>query len=129
MRNKLSSALGAFGSVIFYIIGILLTFAPLFILDWPIWVKLIIVAVLNIIPVVGNLLSIVLWVIGFFATLNSPQDIIAIIYYVLFALNVVIFIIGIVSLIKNKAGSDAEFPVKLIASILCIVYLVLAFIK
>lgn len=86
MKEKLSTALGAFGSVLWYILSIVYAFAPLYILHFPFWVDAIIIAAILFIPFIGELVRLVLYVWAFIVVLSQPIDIVSIIFFVCAAL-------------------------------------------
>lgn len=86
MKDKLASALGGFGAVLWYIISFLYGFAPLVILRFPFWLDLLLIIAMTSIPLVGELIRIALYIWAFVVVVNGPFDIIAIVFYVFFAL-------------------------------------------
>lgn len=86
MKEKLTTALGTAGLVIWYVLSVLVTFAPLTILHFSFFIDLIIIMVTTTVPFIGNIVSVVIWVWALLECINGPQDIFAIIYYILFVL-------------------------------------------
>lgn len=85
MKDKLVSALGTFGVVLWYAIVVLITFAPLTILGFSFWIDAIIIFAITTIPFLGSIVNVVIWIWAFVVCIGGPQDVFAIIYYVLFA--------------------------------------------
>ena len=82
------------GIWIYYGITILFGFAPLIMLDFPFIVDFLLIAAITSLPYVGGVINLVLWIWALIVTIAGPQDVIAIVFYVFFALNAlrVIFI-------------------------------------
>ena len=82
MKEKLINTFG----VLYYIFTVISFILPVVMIkisfDLPFWTSFIMIAILFILPS----LSSVLWIIGLIGVIMGPQDIIAIIYYVAFAL-------------------------------------------
>lgn len=89
LKAKLITSLGSLGLILFYMIGVLFAIAPLVILDTPFWLTFLLVIAINVIPLIGSLIEVVLWVWALIVAIGSPQDIFVIVFYVLFAINVV----------------------------------------
>ena len=87
MKEKLTTALGAVGFVIYYVISVLITFAPLAFLDFSFLIDFIIIAVITTAPFVGNIVNVVIWVWALIVCISGKQDAFSIIYYILFVLN------------------------------------------
>ena len=101
MKEKLTSALGAAGLGIWYIISVLVTFAPLAILRFSFFINFIIIAVISAVPFIGNIVSVVIWVWALLECIAGPQDIFAIIYYILFALKAFYVVTTMIANAKN----------------------------
>lgn len=86
MKEKLVGALGGFGYVLWLIISLLYVIAPVVILDFPFWLTFILLFAINSLPLIGLIVNAVLYIWAFFVTLGGPQDVIAIVFYVFFAL-------------------------------------------
>lgn len=100
MKEKLSAALGLFGIILYYLISLLIAFLPIFIISKSFWISMIFFWIIQILPIS----SIVFWIWGLIVTLNGPQDIIATIYYVLFAIMFIPFFIStILDLFKKRS--------------------------
>ena len=100
MKEELSAALGLFGIILYYLISLLIAFLPIFIISKSFWISMIFFWIIQILPIS----SIVFWIWGLIVTLNGPQDIIATIYYVLFAIMFIPFFIStILDLFKKRS--------------------------
>lgn len=101
-KEKLLSSLGAAGGIIYYIILILISFLPVVIINVPFWLSTIFIIIMFFFPVS----SVVFWIWGLFSAICGPQDWIAIVYYVLFAIMFLPFFvnlfIGIISPFFNR---------------------------
>ena len=86
MKEKLTSSLGAFGGVLWYILSVVYAFAPLYILRFPFWVDALIIAAILFLPFIGELIRLVLYVWAFIVVLSQPIDIVSIIFFVCAAL-------------------------------------------
>lgn len=77
----LSTLLGAIDLVI----KLLVFFPAFFVLDFPFWLSLILVAVISLVPVFGSLLNIGLWIWALVVCISQPVTTLSIIFYILFA--------------------------------------------
>lgn len=89
LKEKLISALGCFGIVVYYLISLTFSIAPLIILDFPFIVNLILIGIVMFLPYIGGIANAILWVLALVAAIMGPQDAFAIVYYVMFAINAV----------------------------------------
>lgn len=109
MKRFISSFISFMSGTVMYVVAALLTAAPLFMLGFPWWVDFLIIIGIYFIPFFGGLAQIVIWIWGLVAAISGPQDILAIIYYVLFAVYAVLFLVPIVlstiqTIIKKSRG-------------------------
>lgn len=107
IKEKLTNALGAFGGILFYIILLAVLVFPVGIvssyynLSW--WADaLLLMAALS-----SDTLGFIIWVVGLIATIKGPQDTLAIIYYIAFAIvnlsgYLIALIAWVVSLFKKE---------------------------
>lgn len=82
MKEKLVSALGTFGMILWYIISCLYAFAPLLYLDIPFLLGFALAFVIITFPVIGGIVSIVLYVWATIVALQSPFNIVTIIFLI-----------------------------------------------
>ena len=89
MRSKLTEHLGAAGYFLTLIIGVFYIIAPTVILDFPFWLTFICILIVQTIPFIGMLLNAGLYIWAFTVCLSGPQDVIAVIFYICFALFII----------------------------------------
>ncbi len=94
MKEKLSGI----GSTLFFLLCLFIGVIPVVAIGLPWWGDLIIILIIQFIPAT----SAIFWIWGLIVTIGGPQDIFAIIYYVLF---VVAFLPFIASTVLNLFGS------------------------
>lgn len=82
MKEKLFQALGSAGSIIYWILLIAVGIMPFVVINLPFWLDLLLMAVCFFIPATSG----IFWAWGLIATICGPQDVIAVIYYILFAI-------------------------------------------
>lgn len=82
LKEKLSGTLGVAGTVIWFAISSLLTFAPIWTLDLPLWASFIAVAVYFCLPVIGDCMMFGLWIWSFGVSFTLPRDMFTAFYYV-----------------------------------------------
>lgn len=92
LKEKLMNALGATGTILYYLASMLVAFFPIFIISKSFWISLLFFWIIQIFPIS----SVVFWIWGLIITLKGPQDMIAIFYYVLFVIMFLPFFIGAV---------------------------------
>jgi hypothetical protein len=102
MKEKLVGSLGLFGYLLWIVVGLLYVIAPVVMLDLPFWVTFILLFAINSLPLIGTLINIVLYIWAFFVTLGGPQDVVAVVFYVLFALFVITELIPILSALFSR---------------------------
>lgn len=106
LKEKLTTTLGWFGYIIFYSIVIFVAVFPVSIVSnyysWPFWVYFLVgIVALNI-----DIVSFAFWIVGLIVTINGPQDTLAIVYYIAFAVvnlafYFIAFILWIISLFRK----------------------------
>lgn len=98
MKEKLMNALGRFGFGLWYLVSLLIAVMPLVMIDAPFLLNLLLLAIALFVPATSG----IFWMWGLVCAIQGPQDIIAIIYYVLFAIMFLPFFISTVLNIFNK---------------------------
>lgn len=102
MKEKLQSALGTFGNVLYWIFRLLISILPVVMIGTPFWASFLIFLICAIIPY----LSLPLWIWGFIAAIRGSQDVFAIIYYVatviVFLPIAISIVLDIIHHIRNK---------------------------
>lgn len=106
IKEKLTEALGMFGGILFFVICAAILAFPVWMITWyyntPWWA--------NFLMLLGSYWSssigFVVWIVGLIAAIKGPQDTLAIIYYIAFAVvnisHYLVFIVAwIVSLFKK----------------------------
>ena len=86
MKEKLENVLGGFGAILWYIISIVYSFGPLYILHFPFWLDAILIAVILFLPFIGELVRLALYIWALIVVLSQPIDIVSIIFLVFAAL-------------------------------------------
>ena len=104
IKDRLLGSLGFFGYILFYGITMVFSFAPLFVLPFPFLVNLILFFVMSFFAVTGTIINIALWIWALVVTINSPQDVFSIIYYVLFAVNAIRIVICFLPTRQKNSG-------------------------
>lgn len=99
MKEKLLSALGSVGIVLYYLATLLVSVLPFVMIDVAFILKLVLIAISTIFPAT----SVIFWVWGLIGAINGPQDFIAIIYYVLFVVMFLPFFISTISSLFRKS--------------------------
>lgn len=98
MKDKLIDTLGAFGGIIFFLISLVSYVIPVLVITESFWLGLVLFLIMYIFPVS----EIVFWVWSLIIVFNGPQDIFAIIYYVLFAITFLpVFISSVLELFRK----------------------------
>ena len=87
MKEKLTSTLGVLGFIIWFIITSVLAFMPLAFFNLPFWADFLIILSINAFPIVGTIINAVIWIWALVLCIRGPQDMFAIIYYILFSFN------------------------------------------
>lgn len=86
MKEKLVAWLGGFGLIIFYILELLISLYPIVMVvnsfDLPSWTNFVFIAITYFMPSTTT----IFWIAGLVGAIIGPQDILAIIYYILFGI-------------------------------------------
>ena len=98
MKDKLIGALGSVGLILWHLLSLIIAVMPLVMIGASFWLNLLLLAVIQFIPATSGLF----WVWGLVCAIRGPQDIIAIIYYVLFVIMFLPFFISSVLSIFRK---------------------------
>ena len=102
MKEKLTSALGSFGFVLFYIFIVLYAYAPLLVLDFPIWVDLLLILVISTFRGLGGILCLGLYIWALVVVLTHPFNVISAIFLVCTVLYFFTSVFPSIKLIFNK---------------------------
>ncbi len=98
MKEKLQTALGTVGIVIYFIVSWLICFYPLLFCNFPWWGDTLYIAAIVFLggsPLSG-ILSTIIYIIALINVLNGPINTWSIIFLILFAVNIIYFIVNIV---------------------------------
>lgn len=108
MKEKLLSALGNFGLVLYYIIRLSVSILPLVMIDANFVLTFLFCVIMNVIP----LASPVFWVWGLVCAVSGTQDWMAIVYYICFGIIFLPFIIDLFCslFVKKLASANGEEP-------------------
>lgn len=98
MKEKLMNALGSVGVILWYLLSLLIAVMPLVMIDASFGLNLLLLAIALFIPATSG----IFWIWGLVCTIRGPQDIIAIIYYVLFVIIFLPYFINAVFNLFNK---------------------------
>lgn len=102
MKEWFSSTLGTFGTILYFAIAFFLAALPFVMIGGNFFVTFLLVLLEQLIPPIG----IIFWIWGLICAINGPQDFIAIIYYIVFAIAWIPYyisiIISIISTLFNK---------------------------
>lgn len=93
VKEKLINALGAAGGILWFILSSFVYILPILMIGKGFWLNLLFFGIMQIFPAS----SIVFWVWGLVGAITGPQDIFAIIYYVVFAVAFIPFFINIIT--------------------------------
>jgi len=89
IKEKLQSSFGAIGSILYFIVILFVSILPIIMINTSFWLDILFFFLMDILPVS----SIVFWVWGLVKTIQGPQDWLAIVYYISFAVLFLPFII------------------------------------
>lgn len=98
IKEKLIGAFGAFGYILFLLLGIVVAALPFVILDMPFWFILIAYAIFMI-PLVGSIAKLGVFIWAFIEALSQKQDWVVIAFYVVCAYVVFEFLINFISVV------------------------------
>lgn len=98
MKDKLLNALGSAGGILWYLLSLTIAIMPLVMIDAPFLLNLLLWGVMLFIPATSG----IFWIWGLVCTLRGPQDVIAIIYYILFVIMFLPFFINSVLRLFSK---------------------------
>lgn len=104
MKEKLLSALGNFGLVLYYIIRLSVSILPLVMIDANFVLTFLFCVIMNVIP----LASPVFWVWGLVCAVSGTQDWMAIVYYICFGIIFLPFIVDLLLPLFSSVASNVE---------------------
>lgn len=92
MLNRLIEKMGGIAKVKYFLFSIIVSIFPMVMLDIPFWIMVMIVGSVYIMPV---LMIVPLWIAGLIGAICGPQDVWAILYYIVFGIAAVWLIVRI----------------------------------
>ena len=98
LKEKMSDTFGTVGLILYLIIGLAVPVLPFVMINLPFWLSLIAIAFCYFVPVS----SVIFWVWGLICTIQGPQDIWAILYYIAC---VVLFLPSFISTVLDTIDS------------------------
>ena len=109
MKEKLLNALGMFGGILWFIVSSLIYVLPFVMIGGSFWLNLLLFGIVYFFPPS----SVIFWVWGLVCAIQGPQDVWAIIYYILFAIAFIPFFVSMIleffsAIIKAKAKKAEE---------------------
>lgn len=107
LKEFLQGSLGIFGFVLYLVVYIIVDCAPLVVLPLPLLVSTALFLAMMVLPVVSSVLSLILWPAGLIFMIRQPQDFWSILYYILFAVNVVRLLLAVVPVLAARRSRRA----------------------
>lgn len=101
LKDWLVSTLGIFGYVVYYLLSVVIQFAPLLVLNLPFWADILIICAVNLIPY-ANLPYLGLWIWALVVAVGCPSAVTSIIFFVSFGLHFVYWLLTIISFFSEK---------------------------
>lgn len=102
LLEKLTGLMGLSLTVTVYAFKFILTFMPLYILSFPFWVNILILAAIGLTGFFGNIIYAALWCWAFVVALKMPLTPFIITFFVLFVLNALNVIQAVLRTIFSK---------------------------
>lgn len=102
MKEKFQSALGSFGTILYFVFSLIACVMPFVVLDFSFFWTLIAFALIYFFNFFGGIVMFGLYIWAFIIAIQGPQDIIAILFYICFVLYVVPTVLSIVSALFAK---------------------------
>lgn len=93
IKEKLTESLGVFGVILFYIISLAHIVVPLAVFEIPFWAKSILLFVMMMIPFLGGIVELIVWVWAFIIVINAPITIWSIIFFIIFGLYLIFILL------------------------------------
>ena len=108
MKDKLIEALGGFGFVVWYVISVLYSFAPLLFLRFSFIVDLILIIIMSAVPLLGEVVRFALYVWAFIIVIRQPIDVFSIIFFIFAALYLFTTVIPMIAALfsSHQQGKD-----------------------
>ena len=93
MKEKLMSALGWFGWILFYIIMLMFCLVPFLVLDLPIWANIILLFIIFGFRSLGGIVCLGVYVWALARVFSRPFDMLSVVFLVFMAAYFLLFII------------------------------------
>ena len=93
LKEKLREIFGGVGSILYFLITILLCFVPLIMTDFHFLIDSLIIFAVIFIPIIGQIVYAATWAISLPIVISGKQDVFAIIYYVCFVIYLLVFFV------------------------------------
>lgn len=91
MKDKISGALGFFGIILWYLLSLIVCFAPIIMLDPPYIVSLLLIGIILFVPYIGEIVRGILYVIAFIVVIRQPIDVFSVVFFISFVLYIFVF--------------------------------------
>ena len=88
IKDFFLNTLGTVGLILYYIVMIVISILPFLFINLPLWVEIIIIAIVCYFPIFTP----VIWIWGLVEAISGPQYWFSIVYYVVFVLYVILFL-------------------------------------
>lgn len=96
LKEKLIGTLGIAGYILYYILICFITFLPLWVLDYPFGINLILVAVILYVPYIGDITQTIIYVLSFIEEIgrikNGDADVVTLLYFIAMIIHVFLFL-------------------------------------
>lgn len=102
IKDFLLNSMGSFGFVIFFLISTLVCILPILMFELPFGLTIILALVVEFVLINIPFVFEILYVIGLFGAMARPQDFIAIVYYIVFAVVIGSFVVNLIRACKSK---------------------------
>lgn len=114
MKEKFVGVLGISGYIIYTFATISLTFMPLSITNWPLWLDAILIGAVLFIPFVGSIIQFILWAITVPMVVSGPFDVVSVIYYIALLIYLIAYVFPFIShFISFKKGPTRHTAAKM----------------
>ena len=88
MKERITSGLGAAGVVVWYIISIFYSIAPLMILKFPLWVDLLLILAMTALPFIGEAIRLALFIWAFVVAVHMSLSVLTVVFFIFAAIYV-----------------------------------------
>lgn len=109
LKEKLLGALGGFGYILWLLICIAFFVIPFVATGFPIWVSVILQALIMFTGLIGAVVTVFVYAYSFLQILHGPLDLFAVLYYIDFAVYVIFFFIpSVIQFISAFSGKNDQ---------------------